>query len=161
MERRLLSTLLAEAARQGVEPTEEMVAKATTAFGKELTGKLARDLADELISAMPAMLQTRHEIQLGFEERLNELWGKAFDLLETMIVASMEVGIEFDQAERPGAAGGGRGEGSRLRSCDAASCAGLTLEVGPVHVFGAHAPKGTEWAGDRVLARHRWAKVGS
>jgi Family of unknown function (DUF5677) len=100
----MLRSLLAQAARSGVEPTDELVIAATHALVETVSGELAQHFADAVVHSIPRSLDARKSIRTGFEQRLGELWGEAFDLLEAMIVCSVDFGVEFDRAERPAAA---------------------------------------------------------
>jgi hypothetical protein len=99
-----LRSLEAQAAESGVEITEEMAERAAKAVVEAAAGVLAQQFADEVIRSMPASLKARKAIEKGFEQRLNKLWGKAFDLLEAMIVCSIDFGVEFHRSERSAAA---------------------------------------------------------
>jgi hypothetical protein len=104
IERQVLREFLTEAAKTGVEPTDQQIAELTNSMAEVATGQLAQDLADRLIKSMPAMIQDRKAIRAGFETRLGQIWEPAFDLLEAMIESSIEFAIEFDRSERPAAA---------------------------------------------------------
>jgi hypothetical protein len=104
IEQATLRSLEAQAASRGVELTDEMIADTAKAAVEAAGGELAQRFADEVVRSMHGFLDVRKDTRTGFEERLDQLWGKAFDLLEAMIACSIDFGVEFHQAERSAAA---------------------------------------------------------
>ncbi len=70
----------------------------------ELLEQSAESLLKELKASAPSMLEEHLSLRLGFEGRLREVWGKALDLLEMLLVMAAEAGEEFNKEFRAEAA---------------------------------------------------------
>lgn len=99
-----LRSLEDHAARSGVQVTEAMKAGVAKALVEAAAGELAQNYADKIVRSTHGILDERKHAQTAFETRLDEVWGKAFDLLEAMIACSIDFGIEFHRAEQAAAA---------------------------------------------------------
>lgn len=64
----------------------------------------ATHLLNQLKATAPKMLKKRRKDMIFFEQRLNKLWRKPFDLLEMFLVMSYEAGEAFNEEMRPEAA---------------------------------------------------------
>ena len=64
----------------------------------------AVSLLKELKASAPSMLKEHASLRSGFESRLTEVWGTAFDLLEMLLVMVTEAGDEFNSEFRAEAA---------------------------------------------------------
>jgi hypothetical protein len=104
MEQATLRSLEDQAARIGVEVTEEMKADVAKSMVEAAAGELAQRFADEIVGSMYRFLDERKHAQTNFEARLDAIWGKAFDLLEAMIACSIDFAIDFHRAEQAAAA---------------------------------------------------------
>jgi hypothetical protein len=60
-------------------------------------------LLNTLKSTASNMLRERRKLTSGFESRLRKVWGKSFNLLEMLLVISLEVGEDFNKKFRPNA----------------------------------------------------------
>lgn len=65
---------------------------------------VAAHIFESLRKDAPRTLRAEAVERAGFENRLGDVWGRAFGTLRSMIVAATELGIEFDKRHRPQAA---------------------------------------------------------
>ena len=96
----LFERLGAERAAELMESEENPLAKAMPGIIEET----AEVLAAELKRGAPEMLAQRRANLSAYEALIERYWGKAFDLLEMLVVMSFETGVDFletyaDEAE--------------------------------------------------------------
>jgi hypothetical protein len=93
----LFDQMIAEAARRGTD--EDRIAEALDAA----TQTAADVIAQRLQADAPRMLREHRNIRRGFEQRLQQRWGRALDLYECVRVCCLEAGEDFHahQGQRP------------------------------------------------------------
>jgi Family of unknown function (DUF5677) len=96
---RLLVREVSRRARRGEMVSDEEFGRKTEAVGNLIVTDFPDSLAKRLIETAPDAVADNAMVRLGFEARLHELWGPAFDLLDALIIAASEMGWETHRSD--------------------------------------------------------------
>jgi hypothetical protein len=97
-----LETTILEETEEDEDIDPEQVSEMTSEMMTDLIEDLAEERFEEVMESLEDGLSRWRENMSGFESRLSETWGDAFDLLEAFIIYNYEVGNEFVRHTREG-----------------------------------------------------------
>jgi hypothetical protein len=130
--------MIMRSSSEDTEVDEEVIAGRLN----EATREAAAKVVAELRRRAPEMLRDHREIRDGFEQRLAEVWGEAFDLFEMVQTCCYEAGETFNDRHRQAAFGAGNAKFEAMvllhvRACGVSSEVQALLRSG--HAAGAQA----------------------
>jgi uncharacterized protein DUF5677 len=67
----------------------------------QVASEIGKLLVKEWIEQAPTLLDQQRQEDYQFNEKIREAWGKALDLLDTLLSVSLDYGAEFNHTHRP------------------------------------------------------------